>query len=137
MMLELVRRWHTAHATIGELSIDGRFEAFTLEDVERPAGVKIPGQTAIPRGSYEVTINQSVRFGRQMPLLRGVPGFAGVRIHAGNTHEDTEGCILVGDFREADRILRSRHAFDRLFQKISAELGAGRLVSILVRGEGA
>jgi hypothetical protein len=53
----------------------------------------------------------STRYMKQMPRLLDVPGRAGILIHPGNTHKDTEGCILVGDERTADTILKSRQAF--------------------------
>lgn len=112
-----VKRLHkTDTSTIGELLIDGIFECYTLEDIERP--VKIKSETAIPRGTYKVIINQSNRFKRLLPLLLNVPGFEGVRIHSGNTNHDTEGCILVGRTRSKDFIGQSRKAFDKLFEKM-------------------
>ena len=74
--------------------------------------------TAIPAGFYEVVVNFSQRFQRQLPLLLGVPNFDGVRIHAGNTDADTEGCLLVGKTKARDFIGGSRAAFDALFPKI-------------------
>lgn len=111
-------------ATIGRLDVDGMFRCWTLEDVVRPAGdAKVAGETAIPPGRYEVRITWSPRFQRELPLLLGVPGFEGVRIHAGNTVRDTEGCILVGEDvahdGDAPVLLRSRLAFDVLFAKLS------------------
>jgi len=114
-----VKRLHkTDTSTIGELLIDGIFECYTLEDIERP--VKIKAETAIPKGTYKVIINQSNRFKRLMPLLLNVPNFEGVRIHAGNTNHDTEGCILVGRTRSKDFIGQSRKAYDKLFKKMQA-----------------
>jgi hypothetical protein len=114
-----VKRLHkTDTSTIGELSIDGLFECYTLEDVERP--VKIKNETAIPKGTYKVIINQSNRFKRLLPLLIDVPGFEGVRIHSGNSNHDTEGCILVGRTRSKDFIGQSRKAFEKLFKKMQA-----------------
>ena len=114
-----VKRLHkTDTSTIGELLIDGIFECYTLEDVERP--VKIKAETAIPKGTYKVIINQSNRFKRLMPLLLNVPNFEGVRIHAGNTNHDTEGCILVGRTRSKDFIGQSRKAYEKLFKKMQA-----------------
>jgi len=114
-----VRRLHkTDTSTIGELSIDGVFECFTLEDVERKE--KIKSETAIPKGTYKVIINQSNRFKRLLPLLLNVPNFEGVRIHSGNSNHDTEGCILVGQTRGKDYIGQSRKAFDKLFKKMQA-----------------
>ena len=50
-----------------------------------------------------------------MPRLENVPGFTGVLIHAGNTAEDTEGCILVGRNRVKGKVLDSRETFQKLF----------------------
>ena len=100
MDLKVLRKELTARSTIGELHVDGKFECFTLEDAVRP--VKIKGVTAIPSGVYEVVVNFSQRFRRPLPLLLNVPNFDGVRIHAGNTDADTEGCLLVGKTKGAD-----------------------------------
>ena len=116
-MLIVIRRLYKGEKSIiGEMTVDGIFECFTLEDVERP--IKIKGETAIPKGTYKVIINQSNRFKRQLPLLLNVPGFEGVRIHSGNTNHDTEGCILVGQTRYKEFIGKSRKAFDKLFKKM-------------------
>jgi hypothetical protein len=116
MELKVVRKDRTARSTIGELYVDGAFECFTLEDAVRP--VKIKGVTAIPAGVYEVIVNWSQRFQRPLPLLLNVPNFDGVRIHAGNTDADTEGCLLVGKTKGVDVIGNSRAAFNALFEKI-------------------
>jgi len=112
-----VKRLHrTKNSTIGELFIDGKFECYTLEDVERE--VKIKSETAIAKGKYKVIINQSNRFKRLLPLLLNVPNFEGVRIHSGNSNHNTEGCILVGKTRSIDYIGSSRVAFNSLFKKM-------------------
>jgi hypothetical protein len=116
MKLLLKRLHKTENSTIGELYIDGKFECYTLEDKERE--VKIKCETAIPKGEYKVIINQSNRLKRLLPLLLNVPNFEGVRIHAGNTNHDTEGCVLVGTTRSKDFIGNSRLAFERLFKKM-------------------
>ena len=118
MELSLKRTTASENSTIGELSINDTFECYTLEDVVRP--VKMAGLTAIPSGSYEVVITYSARFKRPMPLLLKVPDFDGVRIHWGNTDEDTEGCILVGKTKSKDFIGSSRVAFAQLFPKLEA-----------------
>lgn len=118
MQITVKRLYKTDTSTIGELLIDGVFECFTLEDIERP--VKIKAETAIPKGTYKVIINMSNRFKRLMPLLLNVPNFEGVRIHAGNTNHDTEGCILVGQTRNKNYIGQSRKAYEKLFKKMQA-----------------
>lgn len=107
---------------LGRLYIDGVYQCDTLEDVERPA--KIAGETAIPRGTYKVIIDYSNRFKKEMPHVLDVPGFTGVRIHSGNTQQDTEGCILVGKTLGTNppRVYASRNTFDALFPKIKDAL---------------
>ena len=116
MKLLLKRLHKTQHSTTGELYVDGKFECYTLEDVERE--VKIPGETAIPKGTYRVGITLSNRFKRLLPILIGVKNFEGVRIHSGNNNHQTEGCILVGQTRADDYVGDSRLAFDKLFKKM-------------------
>lgn len=107
--------------TIGELFIDGMFFCDTLEDTVREDGIKIYGETAIPAGTYKGIINHSNRFKKDMPLLLNVPNFEGIRIHAGNTSEDTHGCILVGINDVTGRISQSTKTFMRLMDILEPE----------------
>lgn len=125
MTLILQRKWATKNSTIGELSLEGKFLCFILEDVVR--GTKIKGKTAIPAGRYQIVVTPSPRFKRDLPLLLNVPNYVGVRIHPGNDADDTEGCLLPGLIREADRVLNSRAAFDKLFSTIRVLLKRGPL----------
>jgi hypothetical protein len=116
MILELKRKIFTDDSTIGELSIDGEFVCYTLEDKVRDT--KIQNVTAIPYGKYEVIINFSNHFQQYMPLLLNVPGYEGVRIHSGNKSTDTEGCILVGSSKSLNFIGNSRATFKTLFARM-------------------
>ncbi len=132
MNLILKRKWLDDISTIGELWAYDKFFCYTLEDKVRMA--KIPGKTAIPFDSYPVTITFSPKFNKPMPLINCVPNFEGVRIHPGNTDADTEGCILVGDDRDADFIGQSRAAFNRLYVAIGTAIkcGEGVMLSIIM-----
>lgn len=94
-------------ATVGELLLNGRHICWTCEDAVREipgrpvSEWKIKGETAIPVGRYKIERTWSPRFSMMMPQLIDVPGFEGIRIHPGNTTDDTEGCILPGmEWRE-------------------------------------
>ena len=118
MKLELKRFEYGSTFTIGRFYIDGVYHCFSLEDVVRQ-GAKVDGQTAIPVGTYNVIIDVSTRFGKQLPHVLNVPNFTGVRIHTGNTSKDTEGCILLGQtWTKGDFIGNSKLAFDSFFDKL-------------------
>lgn len=134
MKLELNRCWLTTSATIGKLLLDEVFECWTLEDRYRPPPEpKVPRETCIPVGDYEVVITHSPRFGVMMPLVLNVPGFEGVRIHPGNSHHDTEGCILVGRARDSERVVSSRAAYNALFGRLQNAVLKGERITLSVR----
>lgn len=114
MKLTVKRTFKGNAYTIGKLYIDGRYFCDTLEDVVRPIGVKVYGQTAIPAGQYDCELTYSPRFKRILPLLKNVPNFEGVRIHSGNTASDSEGCILVGENKVKGKVLNSRVTLQKL-----------------------
>ena len=81
----------------------------------------MPRKSAVPEGTYPVVITKSKKFGKYLPLLVGVPGFEGVRIHSGNTVNDTEGCILVGQNLIKGKVLMSRLTLEKLMRLIENE----------------
>ena len=94
---------------------------------------KVKGRSAIPEGRYAVVISFSPKFQQWLPILLGVPKFEGIRIHAGNCSEDTEGCILVGKNREVGKVLDSRIWVHRLKQKIVEAKDKGEAVWITIK----
>lgn len=143
MNLVLQREPSGANATLGKLTRDdGLFLCDTLEDRIRepadwkptdPVTWKVPGETAIPSGTYRIALTLSHRFGRTLPLLMDVPGFDGIRIHPGNTAKDTEGCILTGVRMGPSTVVESRAAFLIVYQRIQEALNEGEKVYISVR----
>ncbi len=128
MELKLKRIARKQYYTIGKLYIDGAYFCDTLEDTDRgmrsdiPLSelkeIKVAGRTAIPTGKYCVYLTKSPRFGRVLPLIYDVPAFSGIRIHSGNTHSDTQGCILVGQNLQAGKVLWSRITLEKLMKLI-------------------
>lgn len=124
MDLKLKRIFRGDKYTIGHLYIDGDYYCDVLEDVDRGLTddmseeeikrIKIYGKTAIPTGRYKVEVTYSPKFKRYLPILLNVKGFTGIRIHSGNTPEDTLGCLLVGYNKEKGKVLNSRVTSDKL-----------------------
>ncbi len=114
MKLLLQRGQSVDNATISKLYDGGNFVCDILEDVVReipgkPVNEwKIHGKTAIPTGVYNITLENSPRFGQDTITINSVPGFVGVRIHAGNKSEDTEGCLLPGLRNSSHTVAASR-----------------------------
>lgn len=73
----------------------------------------------IPEGVYTVSLTWSPRFNCNLPLINGIKGHEGVRIHSGNTSSDTTGCILVGLSGDTYSLYRSRSALCHLFKSVS------------------
>jgi hypothetical protein len=127
MILRLVREIYNPTNTISKLYINDVFFCNILEDVDRGLyftqpleeieKLKVYGNTAIPKGVYEIAITYSERFKKYLPLLMNVPGFAGIRIHPGNTEADTLGCLLPG-VSNGTKVLQSKVTFDKLFAKL-------------------
>ena len=128
MELSLQRIVKDKAYTLGKLRIDGEEFCHTLEPRWRePEAKKVKGRTAIPEGRYPVVITRSPKFKQWLPLLLHVPKFEGIRIHAGNTVEDTAGCILVGECQEPGILTDSCLWVEKLKQ---------RIVEAKARGEG-
>ena len=109
MKIKVIRHFKGEEYTIGRLYIDDVYYCDTLEDKVRDIKKdgKVYGQTAIPTGIYDLKLSVSKRFGRLLPEILNVPHFTGIRIHRGNTHFDTHGCILVGFNKEKGKVLQS------------------------------
>ena len=125
MKLTLKRIAKRADYTIGRLEDENGVKICdTLEPTWRDfkgGELKVPRKSAVPEGTYPVVVTKSKKFGKYLPLLVGVPGFEGIRIHSGNTVNDTEGCILVGQNLIKGKVLLSRLTLEKLMRLIENE----------------
>ena len=132
MRLNLLRTVELRDETIGLLTDDDRPLCWILEDQGQPQGVKIPGETRIPAGIYDVRLYAAGRlhatyqrrwdWHRGMLQLMDVPGFSCILIHPGNDDDDTRGCLLPGLAADLapPRVLRSRLAYEHLYRRVVA-----------------
>lgn len=151
MKLKVERRWPKATYTIGRLYVDGLYYFNTLEDRDRglkqtdhPDYIKarkVAGETAIPKGTYTVTMNvTSPKYAGvswywnlcrgKMPRLQNVPGFDGILIHPGNDALDTRGCILVGKNTKVGKLTDSKSCFQQLYKLMKAAADKGEEITI-------
>lgn len=151
MELLLERKFKGDAYTIGRLSINGKFVCDTLEDVDRDVNhngvfdngeVKIKAQTAIPYGTYKITLDvvspkystrsQYKGIGAKLPRLLNVPSFEGILIHIGNYPKDTEGCILVGENKVKGQLVNSTATFNKLYTLLLTAKNKGEDIHIKI-----
>jgi hypothetical protein len=144
----VLRYLDDGQTSLGLLFLKNRFFAYTLEDTFRED--KVAGQTRVPAGTYQLKFNPTLtpltkNYQKRFPWftyhleIEDIKGFDNVYVHIGNTHQDTQGCILIADgvttTSPEKMITDSRRAFQRFYQKISALLQVGEKVSIRILDE--
>ena len=131
MKFEVIRERFLEDRTLGRLEIDGKFVCYTLEDKVRDAGVKVYGQTAIPAGTYKVTVEPfRGNKDKMYPYLHDVPMFKGICIHGGNKPEDSLGCILVA------YTLKGTEIFGSAIKEVAEKFAANQPAEITIRNGG-
>ena len=154
MELVVDRKWKKQSYTISNLTIDGKWFCNVLEDADRGLDssmsiakireLKKPSITAIPKGTYEITLDVispkycTNSFYKQVcngkvPRLLNVKGFEGILIHAGNTDKDTAGCLLVGINLERGKVLKSQETFRKLYKMLSEAKLRGEYIQITIK----
>ena len=153
MELVVDRKWKKQNYTISNLTIDGKWFSNVLEDADRGLDnsmsiteikkLKKPTITAIPRGTYEVTLDVvSPKYSTntfykrvcngKVPRLLNVKGFEGILIHAGNSSKDSAGCLLVGVNRVKGQVLNSRETFKELYKLLKDKHDKGEKITIKI-----
>jgi len=151
MKLLLDRAWQKDTYTISRMFVDGKRFYEALEDrdrglkqtdsLEHIRKVKVPGETAIPSGTYEITLNvvspkyRAIKWyrdlcGGRMPRLLNVPGFDGILIHPLTSALDSRGCIGVGRNTIKGKLTSSRDTFKALYQKMEEARKRGEKITI-------
>lgn len=138
---------------MSNLYIDGKWFCNCLEDADRGLDnsmsedmirtLKKPSITAIPRGTYEITLDVvSPKFSRydfykdvcngKVPRLKNVKGFDGILIHAGNTDRDSSGCLLVGQNKVKGQVVNSKEIFKQLYNLLQDGKSKGEKIIIKI-----
>lgn len=154
MKLVADRAWKKDTYTVSRLFVDGKRFYEVLEDKDRGLkqsdskekikAIKVPGETAIPKGTYGITLNvTSPKYAAvkwywdfckgKMPRLLNVPGFEGILIHPGSSALDSAGCLLCGRNTAKGRLTSSRETFKALYKKMEAAAKRGEDITIEIR----
>ncbi len=151
MEFEILRKWFRPKYTIGIMSYQKKNGIWTklcntLEDVVRelvdknndgdfndPGEGKVYGQTAIPYGRYRVILHYWAKYGKEYPMILGVPGFSGIYIHSGEDEEDTLGCPLVGENTRVGKLTNGRYWTSVIVDLIREADSAGEDCYITIR----
>lgn len=125
----LQRFFNDSKMTLGILYFGDTF-FYVLEDTKRDK--KIKGQTRIPAGIYEVDklkvlTPKTEQYRTKYSWfdfhihIKNVPNFKNVYIHIGNTHRDTEGCLLIGNKATKGAIEESAKAFRQFYKNFKPQ----------------
>ena len=144
MEIVLNRKWKKPNYTIGTLYIDGKYFCETLEDTDRGLkdsmslaqikALKQPKITAIPTGTYEVTLKVvSPKFSKypfykginngKVPRLLNVKGFDGILLHVmdgAKGAELSEGCIGIGRNLIKGGLLQGKEYYQKLYKVLQS-----------------
>jgi hypothetical protein len=154
MTILVDRKYKKSDYTIGNLYIDGKWFCNCLEDTDRSLDdsmselditrIKKPHITAIPRGTYEVTLDvispkySKIPFYQQVcngkvPRLLNIKGFDGILIHAGNSADHSSGCLLVGYNKSRGQVLNSKEVFKNLYKHLLDRKNKGEKITITIK----
>ena len=141
MQITLKRIFTNSSYTIGHLYVDGQYVCDTIEDTDRGLDdsmsvaeirrKKVYKQTAIPKGTYPVTLNVvSPKFnqkpyyrdfcGGKVPRVLNVKAYEGILIHQGVNQNSSAGCIIVGYNTVKGQVTRTQEAFEKLYKILDA-----------------
>ena len=139
MKLLMLREPSKDGATLSKLYDKSSYVCDILEDVVReipgqPVNEwKVKGKTAIPAGTYKITFENSPRFGKDTLTVNDVPGYVGVRIHAGNKSADTEGCLLPGKRNSSNTVLASRVYLQAIKNMCKDVIARGQTITLEIK----
>jgi hypothetical protein len=157
MKILINRKYKKDTYTIGEMTIDGNYFCSTLEDKDRGltqdmsssliTNKKVYGQTAIPTGTYEVSLDiTSPRFSQmefykevcngKVPRVLNVPGFEGILFHVADGPRGVEllqGCIGVGKNKIKGGLLEGKETFKKLYKKMEEAKNRGEKITVTIQ----
>ena len=142
MEIKVIRKYKKDTYTIGQIFVDGKFFCNTLEDRDRGLRsdmtlsqikkIKVYAQTAIPYGTYKVSVYFWPKYRKDFPLLHDVPGFTGILIHGGANAGHSAGCILIGENKIKGGLVNSEKYVRKLTMLCDEAIKRGDVVKVTI-----
>ena len=157
MELVVDRKWKKQSYTISNLTIDGKWFCNVLEEKDRNLDssmsiakireLKKPSITAIPKGTYEITLDVispkycTNSFYKQVcngkvPRLLNVKGFEGILIHVGDGPRGADlssGCLLCGYNKVKGQLRDGKEVFKKLYSLLKEAKSRGEKLTITIK----
>lgn len=142
MEIKVIRKYKKTDYTIGQMLINGIDFCQTCEDKDRglrqdmPLSqlkkMKIYGQTAIPTGTYDVTVYFWPKYRKNYPMLKNVPAYTGILIHGGKNQNSSLGCILIGENKIKGGLINCEKYVREITKKCEDAIKRGERVTITI-----
>lgn len=142
MEITIIRKYKKENYTVGTMLVNGEKFCDTLEDTDRGLRqdmslsqikkLKRYGVTAIPYGTYRITVYFWPKYRRNYPMVNDVPGYTGVLIHGGATHQQTLGCPLIGENRERGKLTNCEKYVRKLTTMCEEAIKKGENVTLTI-----
>jgi len=122
----------------------GLDQSWSLADIKAK---KVKSKTAIPTGTYKVTLNVvSPKFGAstyaggyyknfcqgKVPRLLNVPGYDGILIHKGTNENSSAGCLIVGYNKVVGAVVDSQKVFERIYKQMKEAIAKGESIEYCI-----
>ena len=116
MTLTLTHTAYTPNGVFGVLTSEGGLKlADTLEHAYNEQN-SLPDQPKLPLGEYTCLRGMHSLHSHPETFsayeVTGVPGHTGILFHIGNYNNDSDGCILLGQYLDNTMIIHSKQTFD-------------------------
>lgn len=96
--IKIIRNWQDTNQTLGNCTVfdENGKPLFTSLSLERGWRNNQSNVSCIPKGEYEVKLEYSNRFKKDLWEIYGVPNRSECKFHAANYWHQLNGCIALG-----------------------------------------
>jgi len=102
--------------------------------LERPWLNNQPNISCIPKSIYTCKRVVSPKFGNTFEIT-GVPGRYGILFHKGNISEDTQGCVILGEYFDTENNINSVKSSGEAFEEFLFRTRDVNIFRLIIQGD--